>query len=337
MASSDLLSQDEINALLHGVDSGEVDSESVSDGVARPFDFTSQNRIDQGRMPMLDKINEHFASYFRVSLFNMLRCTAEISVADVQTMKFSEYLHSLLVPASLNLVRINPLRGKALCVIDPRLVFIAVDNYFGGCGRLAKIEGREFSPTEVRLIQIMLLQAFKDLEAAWKAILPVTFELLGREDNPQFANIVSHDEVVVICSFHIELKGAAGTFYIVMPQTMLMPIRGLLSAGIPHDSSESADHWAAVLREELKAAEVTLSCNLPDSKLTLGELLKLKQGDIIPINHPDEMTVVAEHVPLFRGTYGVRQGKKAIKIQEIVKRPESNDEKYTRATVGIKA
>lgn len=337
MASSDLLSQDEINALLHGVDSGQVEIESVIDGDAHPYDLTRQNRIDHGRMPMLEMINEHFASNFRMSLLNMLRRTADITVGDVQMMKFSEYLHSLPVPTCINLVRINPLRGKALCVFDPRLVFIAVDNYFGGNSRVVKIEDREFSPTEYRVIQIVLEQAFRGLEDAWKSVLPVSFEFLGREDNPLFANIVSPDEVVVICSFHIELKGAAGTFYVVMPYTMLAPIRGLLSTETPQDRSECTEHWTAVLREEVKAAEVTLSCTMPDTTLRLGDLLNLKEGDIISINCPDKITVVAEHVPLFRGTFGVCHGKKAIKIQEIIKRPEISDEKYKQATVGIKA
>ncbi|HEB59510.1 MAG TPA: flagellar motor switch protein FliM, partial [Gammaproteobacteria bacterium] len=155
MAANDLLSQDEIDALLHGVDSGDVETEDdveKYDGVARNFDFASQDRIVRGRMPTLEMINERFARLFRISLFNMLRRTAELSVGGVQMMKFGEYVHSLFVPTSLNIVRIRPLRGSALCVFDPKLVFIVVDNYFGGDGRYhTKIEGREFTPTERRV------------------------------------------------------------------------------------------------------------------------------------------------------------------------------------------
>ena len=182
MAVNDLLSQDEIDALLHGVDSGDVETEGDEsyDGVARPFDFTSQDRIVRGRMPTLEMINERFARYFRISVFNMLRRAAEISVGGVQMMKFSEYVHSLFVPTSLNLVKLRPLRGTALCVIDPKLVFITVDNFFGGQGRHTKIEGREFSPTETRVIEMLLDQAFKDLKEAWAPVMPVQFEFINK-------------------------------------------------------------------------------------------------------------------------------------------------------------
>ena len=163
MSASDLLSQDEIDALLHGVDSGAVETETddAEPGSARSYDFASQDRIVRGRLPTLEMINERFARYFRTSLFNMLRRTADISVSGVQMLKFSEFVHSLFVPTSLNLIRVAPLRGRGLCVIDPKLVFSVVDNFFGGTGRFhTKIEGRDFTPTEVRVIQMLLGLAF---------------------------------------------------------------------------------------------------------------------------------------------------------------------------------
>lgn len=337
MANGELLSQDEIDALLHGVDSGDVDTENGGDydGVARPFDFTSQDRIVRGRMPTLEMINERFARHFRISFFNLLRRTAEISVGGVQMMKFSEYMHSLFVPTSLNLVKIHPLRGKALCVIDPKLVFIAVDNFFGGTGRHAKIEGREFSPTESRVIQIILEQAFKDLKEAWAPVLPVEFEYINMEVNPQFANIVSPTEVVVVSSFHIELDGGGGTFYVVMPYSMLEPIRELLDAGVQSDRSERDDRWTVALREEVKAAEVMLSCTLAEAKLRVSDLLNLKEGDVIPINYPEKITVVAEDVPVFRGIYGMHKGNKAIKVTAMIKRPKISGDSFPLVVAGV--
>ena len=325
MSTNDLLSQDEIDALLHGVDAGDVGTEDdeTFDGVARSFDFASQDRIVRGRMPTLEMINERFARYFRISFFNMLRRTAEISVSGVQMMKFSEYMHSLFVPTSLNMVKIAPLRGTALCVIDPKLVFITVDNYFGGTGRHAKIEGREFSPTETRVIQIILEQVFKDLEEAWKPVLKLDFKFLSMEVNPQFANIVSPTEVVVVSGFQVELDGGGGNFYMVMPYSMLEPIRELLDAGIASDRAEQDDdRWSSALREEIKSAPVEMSCELTDAEMRLGDLLNLKEGDIIPIEYPESITLVVDEVPLFRGTYGVSKGSKAVKINEIVERPK---------------
>ncbi len=339
MATADLLSQDEIDALLHGVDDGDVDTETgvEYDGVARSFDFASQDRIVRGRMPTLEMINERFARYFRISYFNMLRRSAEISVAGVQMMKFSEYMHSLFVPTSLNLVRVNPLRGKALCVIDPKLVFITVDNYFGGTGRHAKIEGREFSPTEARVIQIILDQAFKDLKEAWKPVLEVNFEFHSMEVNPQFANIVSPTEVVVVSSFHIELDGGGGTFYVVMPYSMLEPIKELLDAGVQSDRAESDDRWTVALREEVKSTVVTLLVTLTDATVPLSDLLDLKEGDIIPIKYPNEITVLAEDVPVLKGIYGAHKGNKAIKVTSIIKRPKISGDNLALVAAGVKS
>ncbi|MDH5649759.1 MAG: flagellar motor switch protein FliM, partial [Gammaproteobacteria bacterium] len=208
MAVNDLLSQDEIDALLHGVDAGDVStSDGDAGGPVQQYDFASQDRIVRGRMPTLEMINERFARHFRVSLFNLLRRTPEISVGGIQMLKFAEYVHSLFVPTSLNLSRIPPLRGSALVVFDPKLVFSVVENFFGGDGRFhAKIEGREFTQTEMRVINMMLESVYKDMAEAWSPVIAVNFQYVSTEVNPHFANIVSPTEVVVVSTFHIELE-----------------------------------------------------------------------------------------------------------------------------------
>ena len=317
---SDLLSQEEIDALLHGVGSGDVETEGdegLGEGEARSYDFTSQDRIVRGRMPTLEMINERFARYFRISLFNMLRRQGEISVGGVQMLKFGEYIHSLFVPTSLNLVKINPLRGTGLFVFDPKLVFSAVDNYFGGDGRFhTKIEGREFTPTEQRVIQRMLQQAFSDLQQAWKPVLPVEFEYMNSEVNPQFANIVSPTEVVVVSTFHIELEGGGGALHVTMPYSMVEPIRELLDAGVQSDRSEVDERWRIAIREEMKSAQIELTSVLTETELTVRELMALKPGDVIPIDMPETVVLRSEDIPLFRGRFGVSNGSRAVKITE---------------------
>lgn len=319
---NDLLSQEEIDALLHGVGSGDIDTEGdaqIADGEAQDYDFTSQDRIVRGRMPTLEMINERFARYFRISLFNMLRRSAEISVGGVQMLKFAEYVHSLFVPTSLNLVKVNPLRGTGLFVFDPKLVFIVVDNYFGGDGRYpAKIEGREFTPTEQRVIQRILHQVFADLVQAWKPVLPVDFEYLNSEVNPQFANIVSPTEVVVVTTFHIELEGGGGALHVTLPYSMVEPIRDLLDAGVQSDRSEVDDRWRVAIREEMKGATIEMSSMLAETTISMRDLMNLKPGDVIPIEFPELVTLRAEDIPVFRGRFGVSQGNRAIKITERV-------------------
>ena len=206
---SDLLSQDEIDALLHGVDDVEEEElGSAGDPGIAQFDFSSQDRIVRGRMPTLELVNERFARHMRISLFNMMRRTAEVSINGVQMLKFGEYVHTLFVPTSLNMVRFRPLKGTALITMEARLVFILVENFFGGDGRYhAKIEGREFTPTERRIIQMLLKLVFEDYKDAWAPVMDVGFEYLDSEVNPAMANIVSPTEVIVVSSFHIELDG----------------------------------------------------------------------------------------------------------------------------------
>lgn len=317
MAIDDLLSQDEIDALLHGVDGGDIDTDAdlgLTDGEASAYDFTSQDRIVRGRLPTLEMINERFARHFRISLFNMLRRSAEIAVGGVQMLKFSEYVHSLFVPTSLNLVKIHPLRGTALFVIDPKLVFVLVDNFFGGLGRHAKIEGREFTPTELRVVSMLLNQAFRDLKEAWQPVMPIDFEYINSEVNPQFANIVSPTEVVVITTFHVELEGGGGDFHVTMPYSMIEPIRESLDAGVQSDRSDMDERWAQSLQEEMKSAEVEMSSVLMETQLTLGEIVDLKPGDVIPVELPKEVIVRVEDIPVFRGQYGSHKGNAAVKI-----------------------
>lgn len=322
MAVNDLLTQDEIDALLHGVSSGDVDTEAdakVDDGEAHGYDFASQDRIVRGRMPTLEMINERFTRYFRISLFNLLRRSPEITVGGVQMLKFAEYIHSLFVPASLNLIKVKPLRGTALIIFDPKLVFTIVDNFFGGDGRFqAKIEGREFTPTEQRIISKLLEITFKDLKEAWSPAMKVSFEFNGMEVNPNFANIVSPSEVVVVTTFHVELEGGGGDMHVTMPYSMVEPIRELLDAGVQSDRVDTDERWLIALREEIKQAEIVISSILTETQITMRELNDLKPGDVIPIEIPKTVYLTVEDIPVMRGIFGVSNGRNSIKITECI-------------------
>ena len=325
---NDLLSQDEIDALLHGVNGGDIETEideEIPEGEIQGYDFASQDRIVRGRMPTLEMINERFARYFRISIFNMLRRSGEVSVSGVQMLKFAEYVHSLFVPTSLNLVKLPPLRGTGLFVLEPKLVFALVDNFFGGGGRFhTKIEGREFTPTELRVIQMVLELVFKDLKQAWKPVMDLDFEYQGSEVNPHFANIVSPTEVVVVNTVRIELDGGGGDLHITMPYSMVEPIRDLLDAGVQSDRSDIDERWTRTIREEMKEAKVALKSTLVETSITLRELNGLKSGDIIAVDMPDLVTLEAEDTPVFRGSFGMSNGSRAVKIQHKII-PDSMD------------
>jgi flagellar motor switch protein FliM len=322
-ATDSLLSQDEIDALIHGVDAGKVDTTPVAaqPGEARSFDFATQDRIVRGRMPTLEMVNERFARLFRIGLFNLLRRSPELSIKGIETVKFSEYVQSVYVPSNLNLIRIKPLRGSALLVFEPKLVFAAVDNFFGGGGRYpVKIEGREFTATEMRVIQLILRQAFADLREAWSPVMQLDFEYVNSEVNPHFANIVSPSEIVVISRFRVELDGGGGDIQLVIPYSMIEPIRELLDAGMQSDRVDKDERWTTTLREGLRHALVDVDSTLAETTISLRQLMRLKAGDIIPIEMPRALDVCVENIPVFRGSFGVARGHNAVKITEVIRR-----------------
>lgn len=328
---SDLLSQAEIDALLNGVSDGDIetDADFASDsgfygesdvnefrerGVVRDYDFTSQERVVRGRMPTLEMVNERFARFIRISLFNFLRRSAEIFISGIQVQKFSDYIQGLLVPTNLTIVKFNPLRGRALIVIDPRLVFTVVDNFFGGAGQFHnQTEGREFTPTEMRVVRIIIDMMFKDLKEAWRPVIDLDFEYVGSEINPRFANIIGPADIIVISTIHVELEGGGGDINIAMPYAMLEPIRELLDA-ITSDSGEVDGGWQVALRSEVMRAEVNINSLLVEKTMTIREIMRLKKGDVIPIDMPETVILKAEGVPIFEGKVGISDGNYAVQI-----------------------
>ena len=317
--ADEILSQEEIDALLHGVDDGDIETESdvgSENSDYSSYDLTSQDRIVRGRMPTLELINERFARHTRVSLFNMLRRSAEVSIGGVQVQKFGEYIQTLYVPTSLNMVRVQPLRGMALFVLEAKLVFKLVDNFFGGDGHHAKIEGREFTPTELRVVQMLLEQAFKDLEEAWKPLFEMKFDCVGSEVNPAMANIVSPSEAVIVSSFHIELDGGGGDMHITMPYSMIEPIKDILDSGMTGDVHEVDERWIKALRRDILRASVDLECTVVEKQMSLRDIIDLKQGDVIAVDIPEALTLRANGVPIYKTRMGTSRGNLGLEIVE---------------------
>src|SRR4051812_18641617 len=320
-----ILNQDEIDALINGMDAGAVKTEPdapPAPGTVMSFDFMNQMRIVRGRMPTLEMINERFARMFRVNLYSLLRRSPEVAVNPVEMKKWSEYVQTLHVPTSLNMVRIHPLRGIGIVLLEPKLVFAIVDNFFGGNGRHAKIEGRDFTATEQRVIQMVLKTAFADLAEAWSHVAKIEVEYLQSELNPAFANIVSPSEVVVVTSFHVELEGGGGDVHVTMPYSMIEPLREQLDSGMTSDRVETDERWAHCMKEEIDDAEVEVCATVGRCQISLAELLNMKAGDVLPCDFTGKVTILAERVPIFRGSFGVSRGQQAVKIEERVRRPK---------------
>ena len=321
----DVLNQDEIDALLHGVDSGAVETrDPAAGGEARPYDFATQTRIVRGRMPTLEMINERLARQLRISFFNMLRRSPDVAVAPISLPKFAEYVPTLQVPTSLNLIRIGPLPGTALVILEPKLVFAVVDNFFGGTGRHAKIEGREFTATEMQIIHMLLNQVFAGMKDAWTPVMAIEPEYMNSEINPNFANIVTPTEIVVVSRFHIELEGGGGDIHITIPYSMLEPIKDVLKAGMQSDRADKDERWGQTLRNELEETEVDLVTRMCQSKITLGELLDLKAGDVLPCDFDGQATVMADGIAVFQGEVGQQRGRQVVRVNRLISRKSGN-------------
>jgi flagellar motor switch protein FliM len=331
--SKEFLSQDEVDALLKGV-TGEADETKNAHDASgiRPYNLATQERIVRGRMPTLEIINERFARLLRIGLFNFMRRTAEISVGPVKIVKYSEFVRNLVVPTNLNMVQIKPLRGTALFIFDPNLVFLVVDNLFGGDGRFhTRVEGRDFTQTEQRIIQRMLDVVFEDYEKSWKPVYPVKFEYVRSEMNTQFANIATPNEVVVTTTFNIEMGTVGGEFHVCIPYAMIEPIRDILYSSLQGDHMEADKRWIRLMSKQVQAAEVELVANIGHAPITLDQILNMQAGDVISLEIPEAIVAQVDGVPVMECMYGIFNGQYALKVDKMLTSAESdspNGEKY---------
>lgn len=288
-------------------------------GGVRTYDIGRQERIVRGRMPTLEIINERFARNFRIGLFNLIRRTADISVGPVSVIKYSEFIRNLPVPTNLNLVHMEPLRGTALFVFDPNLVFLVVDNLFGGDGRYhMRVEGRDFTLAEQRIIRKMLDVVFEEYGKSWEPIYPVTLEYVRSEMNTQFANIATPTEVVVVTTFKIELGASSGDFHICMPYSMIEPMRDQLTSTMQADRAEADERWITEMSLQVQDAEVELVAHLGQAAITLRQIMGLKAGDVISLDVPDAVIAEVDGVPLFECHYGQKNGQLALKVERVL-------------------
>jgi flagellar motor switch protein FliM len=324
--AKDFLSQDEVDALLNGV-SGQAEEaaeEENFEGV-RPYNLATQERIVRGRMPTLEIINERFARMLRLGLFNFVRRTAEISVGPVRVQKYADFVRNLVVPTNLNLVQVKPLRGTALLIFNPELVYLVIDSLFGGNGQFhTRVEGRDFTQTEQRIIQRLIAVVFEDLEKAWAAVHPLKFEYIRSEMNTQFANIATPNEVVVVTTFNIELGTAAGEFHICMPYSMLEPIRDVLCSPLQGEQMDVDKRWVRLLSRQVQSADVELGVNFGRAELTLQQVLNMQPGDVISLEVARPLMAEVDGVPVMECKCGVFNGQYALQVERLTSASAEN-------------
>ena len=318
--SQDFLSQDEVDALLKDVtgEQEEAPAAEQTEGV-RAYDLASQERIVRGRMPTMETINERFARLLRLGLFNFVRRSPEISVGPVKLQKYADFVRNLVVPTNLNLVQVKPLRGTALFIFDPSLVFLIIDNLFGGNGQFhTRVEGRDFTQTEQRIIQRLLAVVFDDMAKSWAPVHPVEFQYVRSEMNTQFANIATPNEVVVVTTFSIEFGSEGGAFHVCLPYSMIEPIREQLYSTLQGEQIENDKRWVRRLSQQVQAAEVEIVINMGHAELSIQQLLAMQVGDVIGLDIPQPLLAEVDGVPVMECKCGILNGQYALRVERML-------------------
>jgi flagellar motor switch protein FliM len=316
-----ILSQDEVDALLQGItgESQKLEQEDAPTGGIRDYDLASQERIVRGRMPTMEIINERFARNIRIGLFNLIRKSPEVAIGGIKVQKYSAFLREIVVPTNFNIVSVRPLRGSGLIVCDPTLVFAVIDALFGGAGKFhTRIEGRDFSPTEQRVILRLVECIIAEYKKAWTGIYPVEMEYQRSEMQPQFANIATPSEIVVATSFTLEIGETTGTVHFCIPYSTLEPIRDVLYSTMQGDSSEPDRRWVKLLKQQIQSADVKLVAELAHAQATIEQLLAFKPGDFIELDLDPMIQAKIDGVPVFDCHYGTSNGRYAIKIDRLL-------------------
>ncbi len=324
-----ILSQDEVDALLRGVSDGDVETEAeeveeLQDGPI-PYDLGNQEWVIRGRMPTLDVIHQQFSRLFRLALSEMLRKTVEVTITNQSVLKFGEFTKRLPVPAYLQIISMEPLRGTAMVATDAATVYLLVDHFFGGAGQThVKPEGQDFTLIEQRVMRTVMAMGLKDLAKAWEPVQKVGIKPVRAEMNPQLASIVLPADVVIVVTLGIELGNSVGDLHLCLPYAMLEPIRERLQVSFQSDFYEVDHGWVKRFSNRLKDAPICISVALGETELSVEEFMHFKPGDVFMLNQSTTQPLVAtvEGVPKFLGFPGTTKGTQSFQIQEMMAIPE---------------
>ena len=318
--SDQFLSQEEVDALIDGVNGDALPpADEGNSGDAKAYDLAKQERIVRGRMPTLEIINERFARNLRLALFNFIRRSPEISVGQAKVQKYGAFLRNIVVPANINVMQVRPLRGSGLLICEPSLVFAMIDSLFGGSGKTqTRIEGRDFSPTEQRIIRRVVDLVCDEYRKAWKDVFPLELEYVRAEMHTQFANIATPSEIMVTTSFEIDIGETGGAMHFCIPYATLEPIRDTLYSQVRTGNQESDRRWVNLLTQQIQVAEVDLVAELAETTATVAQLMSLKPGDFIELDMNETIEAKVDNVPVFECRYGVSNGRYSIRVQSMI-------------------
>jgi flagellar motor switch protein FliM len=317
---ANVLSQDEVDSLLEGISEGAVQTEADvadSDGEIKTYDFSMPAGPVHLRLPAMGIINERFVGFLRTRLPMVSRSVIDVNLSSTESVKFGEFCLSIPLPSSLNIFKMEPLRGYSLLVVEGPLVFSFVESFFGGRGvSHAKLEGRGFTNIETKIVQKMVKIVLEDLQQAWADVQEVNAIFTRSEMDPQFAGIVTPDDVVIVNKYMIDLESGSGAMTICTPYTSIEPIKSKLQTRFRSESMETDKTWRVYLEKKILEIVLELSCTMGRATINSKELLEIKVDDIIPLDQKlgTAIDVNVEGLTKFRGYPGSCNNKKAVKI-----------------------
>lgn len=330
-----VLSQNEVNALISSVQKGTEKKEGsasgapAGEGEARVYDLTSNDRIIRGRMPTLDILNQRLARLMRISFFNMFRKGVDVHHDATHLLKYSEFIASVSVPACLNVFRMPPLRNTCLMSVDSALMFGLVDYVFGGAGSWYRVEGRDYSSIELRLIQQVVSMVLTDLGNAWEPVIDIRPEYIRTEVNPQFAAIAAPTDVTLNIIFEVELEATTkGHISLLIPYSVIEPIRPLLSSALQTERNQEDNHWRDTIEHSLVDLDVDIRVMLGETAMTVRDLLALEVGDTLRLDQDasDPVTLYVEGVPKATGTPVKTRGAIGVRLDRNLSSGRRHDE-----------
>ncbi len=315
-----ILSQDEVEALLQGVSDGAVDTEQEplnDEGGIHAYDLSNQERIIRGSMPSLDIINERFARFSQMSISTFSKRDVDVVPGAVDIPKFDAFMRKIPLPSSINIIKVEPLRGYALLILDAKFIYRLVDLYFGGKGQTyVKIEGRDFTTIEQGIIKKVVDQMLIDLQKSWKPVFAVSISHSRSEINPQFASIIAPSEVIVSSVFKVELEGEGGEVFVGLPYPTIEPIREKLYGGFQSDQLEENSKWKQRFSEQLVHSALKLTVEVGSVTLSVKEIIDLTVGDTLLLNKGvnDGLEMKVEGKTIFEGRPGRHNGNVAVQV-----------------------
>jgi flagellar motor switch protein FliM len=301
--ASNAISAEEVSALLE---------KSTADTV-RPYDFAAQ-RINRTQLPMLEIIGKSFAERATGSLTGLLGRDAGMQFTSIESIRAADLQAALPMPASVAVVRLKPLTGFAFVCVDPSLLLALLDGFFGGSGRAPTDAHAAIAPAAQRFLALLLRNLSADFTAAWTPVSPLELELVKQEINPRLLQLGGPQDSLIVVKFSVEFGARTGRIDWLLPEHMLTPIREALVSDGGKAPARKQEPWAPTLRTALQDAELETRAILTQTQISLRELVRLAPGDIIPIESPQHVTLLAGEVVLYRGRFGVSQGHNALKI-----------------------